>query len=507
MVILSLIIAGLTFSAARGQNIVDPGPAYQDLEKVINLVPGAKPLGCLVKDFSSIIKPESYSADETQGSNAGLIVHNDALISSDVKLASQAKEFYRALAVEDEALGLKKNGRTPLLLDAPGDGPFSNVKPGFVWNLALKNADGDPNRALQIIGLCGHDDYEVHISPSPQSSEEQAKDLQETASFIDTTITSVTAQNESSQNKPSRCKYPAGALAGVTIVTARDLKDTIDHYRSCITPANKSIFIKDINSLKLKLKKENFAKTKITCPGASSSQFYLGEGLGKGVDISKKLKDRILGTSDLGVDLNKPSRSIPSKYYHVLGSAAVACELIAKGHNPKQVTRLLEMAGWAYRVYWLSRLASESRTESFPETDLNKVIAWLKKPSFNKCDNSLPPEETLRPNSQRDAMFLLRSWALNGDDIKTFGGPGEKLSGVYTNLLNPIGELGVHDITSSVAKPRGWTNPQFEDARAKVKSIMTDFIWTMEQQRIGAEFASRVCKVDPKLLNTNSCKR
>lgn len=39
-----------------------------------------------------------------------------------------------------------------------GEGQYKKFPPGWLWDLALKHAKGDPNSAMFLIGMCGHDD-------------------------------------------------------------------------------------------------------------------------------------------------------------------------------------------------------------------------------------------------------------------------------------------------------------------------------------------------------------
>jgi hypothetical protein len=203
-----------------------------------------------------------------------------------------------------------------------------------------------------------------------------------------------------------------------------------------------------------------------------------------------------------------PRDCLPAKYYHVYGSAFVACEMIARGHSPALVKPLQEALGWYYRAYWLETVADKcsgrDSDSDFPTTP-KRVNGWLNTlaevhslgqrqscssadlvDAFNDGDVGAEPEACDRPTA--DAVFLLRKWSV-------LGKPGAAFGSLVPNLGSASYE--------AKDQPASWTQERFQLARAKVKSIESDFAWTMAQHRLGAEFAATHCKPEKA---TPSCE-
>jgi hypothetical protein len=279
---------------------------------------------------------------------------------------------------------------------------------------------------------------------------------------------------------------------------------------------NKNKFRNGIDALteyKNGLSIDTFKTGKLNCPGGGVvnpelSNFFLSKSLGHDIDISDSLKQKIAKTSDLRCDDSMhvdPAACIPSKNYHIYGSALVACEMISKGHNPKAVIELSKLSGWYYRILWLNKIAEEN-TDSLQisekqnvEKILNGLDVFKNFVNSNVAKPSCGPQSEAKPNQAnlRDALSLLRRWTISGN-------LGASLGDMYTDLMiSPVGKLDLR-YGLNLDQPTNWSQDRFDSAKAELKSIMTDFEWTIEQHRIGAEFAAKVCKPDP-LKISNAC--
>jgi hypothetical protein len=136
-------------------------------------------------DYLDIIQPKYYM-DETQigSANYGIIFTLKDRFDHDLKFQQQAIHLYQEVATymnqrlrgpsenpadrtcKDDGQGAgpylinyicEKHAPRILLSERAGEGRNQAFEPGWLWKLALKNADGNGNDALELIALCGHD--------------------------------------------------------------------------------------------------------------------------------------------------------------------------------------------------------------------------------------------------------------------------------------------------------------------------------------------------------------
>ncbi|MBK7843397.1 MAG: hypothetical protein IPJ71_06820 [Bdellovibrionales bacterium] len=119
----------------------------------------------------------SYLAEVSQihsGANESLEVGNQKILDENSCIAEIAAEFYLDLMKED-LLRIKSQLDRPNRLlsyrialdEEAGKGFWKNKEPGFVWTRLMEITDSNPNLAIAIIKLCGHDDA---INQKPQMS-------------------------------------------------------------------------------------------------------------------------------------------------------------------------------------------------------------------------------------------------------------------------------------------------------------------------------------------------
>lgn len=120
--------------------------------------------------FAEMIGLNKYSSDgEVAGSNRGLISYFEEQTKNPC-IQNHIENFYRE--IKNAQAEADKNYATQIKLGSRINGGRNpKLKPGWVWNLALKSAAGDPNTAMFLIGYCGHDDaLENPICPGRTSS-------------------------------------------------------------------------------------------------------------------------------------------------------------------------------------------------------------------------------------------------------------------------------------------------------------------------------------------------
>lgn len=109
---------------------------------------------------------DTIGFEVSSAGNAQIKLKNEKLVDNEC-FSTLAANFYSTLATE--AVSNEKS-----LGSLFGDDNLSKTirdrgfPSGYVWDTALKVAGGDSNLAMQIIGLCGHDDTNTVLSlPAP----------------------------------------------------------------------------------------------------------------------------------------------------------------------------------------------------------------------------------------------------------------------------------------------------------------------------------------------------
>lgn len=499
--------------------LMTPQKIYDVINKIL---PKGQDLGCVVQDFAQLVQPGAYaSVGLTQDSNMGLKRHYQNLVDNDPTFGKQLKNFYGDIAKLDKLQGQIPE---PKILDVAGDAQHAQVRPGEIWTLALKHSAGSSSRAMQLIGACGHDRTRTDISIFNDQATQQ-KNFTEVASALDNAI--VSNSNALKNAKASKGNKTGSECQPVENYSIRylEIEGTDNTMKllqltdSCSDFTQLARRIAALKKFRRELTPSVFKDSRFLCP--EDSVLHLNQSLGKGIDIPDALKKRIIGTSDLACDPTlhtNPSNCIAAKYYHVIGSAAIACELIAMGHDPGKVILISEAAGFAYRSFWLSDMItkaidsgkSDKTAPSSRASAANRVAAFLTNKGEPSCTASNAPEaiDIMRdhPNIV-DAITLLKRWTVTDAQIKKLGKLGEQFGTISTNWLLPEGMLGVHDFTYELVKPHDWSEERYKKARAEVKSILSDFAWTMAQHRVGAEFGAKVCRKDPSIPPSSCLKQ
>lgn len=524
---LQLIHAETFAQAPADPQTESPSHTVEQLNQILGKLPGGKRLTCMVKDFSNIIKPGDYdpnNRDSVLVSNAGLGDYIASLAAHSPEYQYQLNDFYNALKKkiyrgESRPKNASDNlKRLPSIEDESGDGSHSSLKPGWLWSLALEKAHGNSTRAIELIAACGHDDTEQGGTLVRLTLDEQKVRYKEQAKVLDEAIKQFSSKNEH-QNKPltatkDDCMDLNSDMKWRLEISSDQVFNDFSSLLNCHDPIKAKKLLADIKSFRKEITPESFQQTTLNCPSGIESEgqtdFFLPKSLGAKVDISPSMKKRIVNTSDMRCPEHSedPAPCIPAKYYHIYGSALVACEMISEGHDPLAVIELSKIAGWYYRVLTLSEIAKKGDPADHDMTPLQGWLTSMKEslefgtqknacgsPSQQEVNtpNDLPDEKNLA-----DAMELMRRWTLSGDFGKSIGM-------VYTNIVtNPL-EAADLWFGLELGRPAGWSDARFKRAKAELKNVFTDFSWTTDQHRIGAEFAASVCKPDPA-KKLNACK-
>jgi len=404
----------------------------QMLEDISKYVPG---VGSAMRDYFEITGiNNSYKSTLRLGvSNQGISSFYENAFEKDASLRSAAQEFYLELQnVDDKNVDIRKE-KVSIDLKSLNAG----LKPGWVWDLALEKAQGDPNRAMKIIGFCGHDDMSRSLNYVPASAEAANAFLREKDErYI------------KSRKKIIATHYPESPQAHIA-------KQAIEFTRG---QAAKRTVEDDLRIS---------GETDI-CPTATSS-FYYPESLGAGVDISKSMKKEIQ---------EKQVENVKAKYYHIYGSAGIACEMIERGHSPKVVERLQQLAVWSYRTLRITNEFCGQPQENPARADAAALL-----------NRDYLGGEKRTAESWRFAPFTL------------VGFLERKISSPMKVTIQP--EMPQTNIKRPFArdiKPEGWSDERYLAAKKQLESVLIDWEWSMEQHRLGAQFAAEHCKHIPKFI-------
>lgn len=103
--------------------------------------------------YLQIISPHSYADDYNVGTgNQGIQGFFEHHFATNDCFAETAFRFY------SEVKKRNTSETRPTLKDISGEGAHVKNAKGWVMSLALRFTNGDKNKALALIGLCGHDD-------------------------------------------------------------------------------------------------------------------------------------------------------------------------------------------------------------------------------------------------------------------------------------------------------------------------------------------------------------
>ncbi|UXR63852.1 hypothetical protein EZJ49_12340 [Bdellovibrio bacteriovorus] len=112
--------------------------------------------------YYSILSLKSYTDDaEVAVSNTGLALFFEQHFNQNKCFSENAYKFYRDLRLntrqQQAAFTDSSRHRRPSLGDVAGRNR-TDLKPGWLYEKALQYSNGNPNAAISLIGMCGHDD-------------------------------------------------------------------------------------------------------------------------------------------------------------------------------------------------------------------------------------------------------------------------------------------------------------------------------------------------------------
>jgi len=517
------------------------GGAGADLARAVNKLPDGD-LKRGMQQYLKVVNPFGYGNDrELGGSNKGIAEFGSKQFASHSCFAELATKFYddarktaptiikgdsggsagcpmctgNPLQAPSAAPGaIMVSGRhvqAVSLAEKSGTAPFDKIKPGWLWDMAMKYSKGDGNLAMSLIGMCGHDNVSQGEFTNYDKTDVGRQEHDQELKTIEDNLAAKNKQllDLAAKKKPTK-------------KTSVEKKAPDDPWWPSETPDEETKLRNEIATLQeteKHLQRCNDGSLRSTyCPGTGSG-FFAPESLGPGVDIPDDLKKEVS-------KLQAPKDgaiSLPSKHYHVYGGAFMACQLIQQGVSSTLAKEVENQAAGLYRSL---RLCSETKGELTARQkaedlyddakDENKALGpnftadfiqrAIRRPGkdFSTItgapldDKDLTPqmisEKAHKAAARMNAAYLYRQWYFGGS--KLFGKDIPCTDIKLTNrTLEPTEE-------SSLTKFVYGRNPcggQFDEmtcdeARHVLATWDVDMQWTKAQHVAGAEFAAKHCK-------------
>ncbi len=481
-------------------------------EAALSVLPADQKAG--ITNYLNMIGVKVYGAQ-----NVGLTRYHQNLLKQSPCFDELAGQFYLSIHndVFFDSLDFiqirLKSGTINNSVNSPINGNLVDLgkKPGWLWDKAMKFAQGDSLLAIQLIGVCGHDD---------------TMQLGETTK-IGSRVSSRQWQNQINE------KLQSSALKEKIIQTSQ---------RAALEKKQYSYL--ESETLMSIIKSRYDFENGVTCPDPGSA-FYFPKALGQDADITSELKDKI-------VRLQAPTlgaKAIKSKSYHVLGAALTTCQLVQRGVPDFIAIQMIKGAVNAYRSGRLCQILKNSSPYSGPREpkDLQNIIREERKkiqqcfreevkkdpagttystfsivPVFDKTtdkndcaiasllpyqvwmDSDITDEILFNKIARKVAEIDTQDLFLKSKkykDAKNCEGP--QLSDSVYEYMNEYGKEG-----SENPCPQQWSWQRCNAARTVMATYAVDFEWSEAQQLAGYQFAKKNCRRydSDKSIEVMSCK-
>ncbi len=481
-----------------------------------------------IKKYLEIINPQLYRGSDEQVAtgNSGLSQYFSHQLISNPCLGAITHQFYTEIKQRDQ-LNLKRHlplikthpllGRASLA-DETGVGHLQDYKAGWLFERALKYTKNDPNLAIELISICGHDDINQgeYSFVNHQGVNTDQYNVEKYLQTLDEEI--------------QKYEFEYGQLSENFI----SRKDALKRYIEALKKFKQDLAQSKVNSFNALL--DSTKLEEISCP-KSGSIFYGPKSLGAEFDLTPEEKERI---HRIQAPTKGPSH-LPSKSYHIYGAAFMTCSLIEKGVSPKLAKIIQEMAAWGYRTIRISQKIKEdleyynqhikehynrfrqeytapkgklisgnrgTRREATPQTAPSEA-QWLLMISQGDIEKPFDIHLPTLASIEDAKKFLLDYDAARYLDHFTLGGSGRL---PHTNIhINYYGDPIDNHLRKQdqMARPNhlnkerytagnfGWSKERYQNAKEKALTYLADWDWTVSQHRIGAQFAAKNCKEKP----------
>nr|BFD62662.1 hypothetical protein BdHM001_13430 [Bdellovibrio sp. HM001] len=416
--------------------------------------------------YYSILSLKSYTDDaEVAVANTGLALFFEQHFNQNKCFAENAYKFYRDLRQntrqQQAAFTDGSRHRRPSLGDVAGKNR-PDLKPGWLYEKALKYANGNPNAAISLIGMCGHDDknqghfvnqdVEIQLQNSGLRSDE---------------LYTTTEDSEDQTVCPSQYAdfYVAGGLSKTSDI-ADDLKKKI---LSIQYPGKKAVQIAAKN---YHVMGAAFMTCQMIEAGLNPLLAIQVESMAANLYRGIRLCQNIEIPGNLFWDLQR-HREVAFRPFGKTFEEIVLEKAMDRAHNKKctikdtrtdALCRLLKVVGVPQDI---SRPQMAKRAQDLLTNYMDEMIA----------------------------SGLYASWHISGEvagislpcSQAQLWGPHPFMQWLISNTEVRVNICG-----------NGLTMEACRKAVKKIRSWEVDFDWTVSQHVAGARFAAKVCKPYPE---------
>jgi hypothetical protein len=453
---------------------------------VLNSVP--PPLRGAVREYAQLIGLENYQSLGDVGSrNSGIVNFNWDLLQTNNCFRQLTTQFYLEVARRNAFYSRHWTPRTNYLFNNLGTNTSNTQVPtGWVWDLAMQMTQNDPNLAMSLIGMCGHDD---------------------TAQFPEVLSDCEDESNQYNCTSVNRQRLPLNPNQQAQYRTSQEL--LVQNFRHNFQPRDESGQNILDHAAEFLLGSEG-----LDCPSTLGA-FYQQGSLGEQTLLPNNLVDQVAGVQapTLGSD------ALPSKYYHTIGAAYVTCALVRQGVPGPVVRQIQTTAALNYRRMRLCGLYEDQAIQVLQDRDDSQIAQWVDQiranPDNNLCADS---EGNSLWGTPRCIFFNFEGWFIRDMNEATYA---RRLAALKSTadaftLFRRYAPTGSRCERPEILQTsltqmrrmahtqnrclREWSQERCQAARHRLATWVADFDWSGEQHRRGALFATQNCRREPDFL-------
>jgi hypothetical protein len=468
---LIILSTTLVFLQAHADSAIQKGA---DLATTIKSMIPSQTAQCSIDKIMKLVSPEEYhNSDIDVGmSNKGIDSRSTNFMNNNSCLQNQVREFWGNITKSgDTSLGGLVTGPRPNITEHAGEGRFAKLKPGWLWQEALKVTKGDNNLAMAFVGVCGNDDVSSSFEYRIPDHIERDR-LRERRDELKKQLAEVRMNQKGMES--SQASFKNLSL----------LQEGLD---------------RQIREIEGKLSWKTIGRnSKWSCPNGSNGA-YAPKALDETTDLPDQLKSQIIKDQRP----NGNVQTLSAKGYHYVGGALVGCELARCGLSPETAAKV---AGTVAMFYRAVRLCPEIKNLLLQQENLEQTLGMkFDNPNYaaavikyrTDVEDSSGWADLMNPNVaankraennliQMDAATLFSKWYLGGPESNIpctgirIGGPSELNSPTTRPGQNTCGIVG-------------WSAERCNNAQKKLANWDLDSRFTQAQHEIGAKFGASKC--------------
>lgn len=416
---------------------------------LINSLPDSNTKNGLLR-YYQVLNPTAYTSDmDVAMNNTGLASFFEQQFKNNSCFAEKSLRFYREIKKSTRNTQKIPSNSTRHSRPSLGDKAGVNrldLQPGWLYQKALQFTGGNPNKALMLIGMCGHDDTNQGVFQTPQTNENLCPSWTSDF-FISGSLGHEVDIHEDLKRKILTTQYPGRSPLQVASKNYHVLGAA---FMTCqMIEAGLSPFVAiRVESIAANLYRGIRLCQQIETPAALFSKLKKDKKIIR-ASLQSSFEDAVVSTALL---LGRSKACFTKKFHN-----DPSCELLRTLGAPIDLS--------------IPRI--ENRAKGLIEKYMNTMIA----------------------------SGLYASWHVSGDIAGiTLPCSRAQLFGPHPFLKTLVarGDVNINLCGSGIT---------LESCKKALKTITTwevDFDWTVSQHIAGAKFAAKVCKTLP--TGTSSAK-